>query len=101
MGNVQTGENLVTKDEKYLWHSMKPYNPQATSIIQKAEGAWLTDIEGNRYLDAMSGLWCVNVGYGREEIAKAAYDQLLENNYTPLTNEHPTKILLAEKISEL
>lgn len=101
MENVQTGENLVTKDEKYLWHGMKPYNPQATSIIQKAEGAWLTDIEGNRYLDAMSGLWCVNVGYGREEIAKAAYDQLLENNYTPLTNGHPTAILLAEKISEL
>jgi len=101
MKEVKTVENLSTKDEKYLWHAMKPYNPQATAIIQKAQGAWLTDVEGNSYLDAMAGLWCVNVGYGREEIAKAAYDQLLENNYTPLTNGHPTAILLAEKISEL
>ncbi|MFZ7942402.1 aspartate aminotransferase family protein [Neobacillus sp. 19] len=101
MENVRITENLVTKDEKYLWHAMKPYNPQATAIIQKAEGAWLTDIEGNRYLDAMSGLWCVNIGYGREEMAKAAYDQLLENNYTPLTSGHPAAILLAEKISDL
>lgn len=104
MKNVHVAEaeaNLVTKDEKYLWHAMKPYNPQATTIIKKAEGAWLTDIDGNRYLDAMSGLWCVNVGYGREEIAKAAYDQLLENNYTPLTVSHPAAILLAEKISDL
>ncbi|QCJ44991.1 aspartate aminotransferase family protein [Bacillus sp. S3] len=101
MENVRITENLVTKDEKYLWHAMKPYNPQATAIIQKAEGAWLTDIEGNRYLDAMSGLWCVNIGYGREEMAKAAYDQLLENNYTPLTSGHPSAILLAEKISDL
>ncbi|WP_108670752.1 aspartate aminotransferase family protein [Peribacillus acanthi] len=101
MGNVHIAENLVAKDEKYVWHAMKPYNPQATTIIQKANGAWLTDIDGNRYLDAMAGLWCVNVGYGREEIAKAAYDQLLDNNYTPLTLSHPSAILLAEKISEL
>ncbi|MCM3719826.1 aspartate aminotransferase family protein [Fictibacillus phosphorivorans] len=104
MGDVHIAEtkvNLAKTDEKHLWHAMKPYNPQSTMIVQKAEGAWLTDVEGVRYLDAMSGLWCVNVGYGREEIAKAAYDQLLENNYTPLTNSHPSAILLAEKISEL
>ncbi|WP_088013383.1 aspartate aminotransferase family protein [Gottfriedia acidiceleris] len=101
MENVRIAENLISKDEKYLWHAMKPYNPQATTIIQKAKGAWLTDIDGNRYLDAMSGLWCVNVGYGREEIAKAAYAQLLENNYTPLSLSHPSAILLAEKINEL
>ncbi|MCY0672149.1 aminotransferase class III-fold pyridoxal phosphate-dependent enzyme, partial [Klebsiella pneumoniae] len=42
---------------------------QADSLIaQKAEGAWVTDIDGRRYLDAMSGLWCVNIGYGRKEL---------------------------------
>ena len=99
--NMQVGTNLTEKDEKYVWHSMKPYNPDATMIIEKAEGSWLTDINGKRYLDAMSGLWCVNVGYGNKEIALAAYEQLLKNNYTPLSMSHPSAILLAEKISDM
>lgn len=100
MKNV-TDYDWQTKDEKYVWHAMKPYNPNATTIIKKAEGAWLTDVDGNRYLDAMAGLWCVNVGYGREEIAKAAYEQIIENSYTPLSNGHTSAILLSEKINEL
>ena len=96
-----TSQNWQVKDEQYVWHSMKPYNPNATTIIQKSKGAWITDIDGKRYLDAMSGLWCVNVGYGREEIAKVAYEQLLENAYTPLSVGHIPAIQLSEKISEL
>ncbi|GAA3312835.1 hypothetical protein GCM10020331_001510 [Ectobacillus funiculus] len=61
-------------DEKYLWHAMRGANPSPSNlIITKAEGAWVTDIDGNRYLDGMSGLWCVNVGYGRKELARAAF----------------------------
>jgi taurine-pyruvate aminotransferase len=96
-----TRQNWQVKDEQYVWHSMKPYNPNATTIIQKSKGAWITDIDGKRYLDAMSGLWCVNIGYGREEIAKVAYEQLLENAYTPLSVGHIPAIQLSEKISEL
>lgn len=99
--SVNTPSSLTGKDEKYVWHAMKPYNPDATMIVDKAEGVWLTDIQGNRYLDAMAGLWCVNVGYGREEIAQAVYQQLLKNNYTPLSVGHESSILLAEKISAL
>lgn len=99
--SVNTPSSLTGKDEKYVWHAMKPYNPDATMIVDKAEGVWLTDIQGNRYLDAMAGLWCVNVGYGREEIAQAVYQQLLKNNYTPLSVGHEASILLAEKISAL
>lgn len=50
-------------------------------IITRAEGSTIYDIEGKAYLDGMAGLWCVNVGYGREELAKAAYDQMLELPY--------------------
>lgn len=96
-----TGQNWQVKDQQYVWHSMKPYNPSATMIVEKSKGAWITDIDGKRYLDAMAGLWCVNVGYGREEIAKVAYDQLLENTYTPLSVGHIPAIQLSEKISEL
>jgi len=71
---VQTSrpnETLLEQDDKYVWHSMKPYNPKATIVASKAEGSWVTDADGKRYLDAMAGLWCVNVGYGRTELAEA------------------------------
>ncbi|MBD8036562.1 aspartate aminotransferase family protein [Solibacillus sp. A46] len=93
--------NWKANDEKHVWHSMKPYNPDATFIVDRAEGAWLTDIDGNKYLDAMAGLWCTNIGYGRKEIAEVAYEQMLKNSYTPLTYGHTPAILLSQKISEL
>ncbi|MGC4377630.1 aspartate aminotransferase family protein [Fictibacillus sp. Mic-4] len=96
----QTKE-LLAKDAKYLWHSMKGSAPNpANLVIQKAEGAWVTDSDGNRYLDGMSGLWCVNVGYGRTELAEAAYEQLKEMPYFPLTQSHVPAIKLAEKLNE-
>ncbi len=47
-------------------------------IIVRAENSTIEDAEGNKLLDGMAGLWCVNVGYGRKELAQAAYDQMLE-----------------------
>lgn len=54
-----------------------------------------------KYLDAMAGLWCVNVGYGREELAEAAYEQLKKLAYFPLTQSHVPAIQLGEKLNEL
>jgi putrescine---pyruvate transaminase len=47
-------------------------------IITRAEGCYIHDADGNKILDGMAGLWCVNVGYGRTELAQVAYEQLLE-----------------------
>src|SRR5690606_10617289 len=94
-------KDLLAKDEKYVWHSMKPYNPKATLIVEKSTGARIKDVDGKEYIDAMAGLWCVNVGYGREELAKAAYEQMVENTYTPLSFSHIPAIKLAEKLNEL
>lgn len=101
MSKTQTEMNAKAVDEQYLWHGMKPYNPQATMIIEKAHGARIQDSDGHEYIDAMAGLWCVNVGYGREEIAKAAYNQMVKNAYAPLSQSHPPAIQLAEKVNEL
>ncbi|MDV2887094.1 aspartate aminotransferase family protein [Alkalihalophilus pseudofirmus] len=99
----KTNQKLDMKaaDEKYLWHSMKPYNPNATMVVKKANGAWVTDSDGNQYLDGMAGLWCVNVGYGRKELAEAAYEQLKELAYFPLTQSHEPAIKLGEKLNEM
>jgi putrescine---pyruvate transaminase len=72
-------------------------------IITRAEGVFIQDGDGARILDAMAGLWCVQVGYGREELAKAAYDQMLELPYynTFFKTASPPTVTLAAKVSSL
>lgn len=101
MTKIKQGEDFLTKDRDYIWHSMKPYSPDSTLIAEKAEGSWVTDHKGKSYLDAMAGLWCVNVGYGRTELADAAYEQLKQMAYFPLSQSHIPAIKLAEKLNEL
>lgn len=101
MTKIKQGEDFLTKDRDYVWHSMKPYSPDSTLIAEKAEGSWVTDHKGNRYLDGMAGLWCVNVGYGRQELAEAAYEQLKEMAYFPLSQSHIPAIKLAEKLNAM
>lgn len=72
-------------------------------IIKNAEGCYVTDDKGNRILDGLAGLWCVNMGYGRKEIIEAVTKQLNELCYYPSffnSTTEPT-ILLAEKLYEL
>lgn len=93
-------KDLLKKDEKYIWHAMKPYNPESTMIIEEAKGSWIKDSAGNEYLDAMAGLWCVNSGYGRDELAEAAYEQMKKMPFYPLSQSHIPAIELGEKINE-
>src|SRR5690625_1137531 len=93
---------LEERNRQHVWPHISPYRKNSPPmIVEKGEGAWITDSNGNRYLDGMSGLWCVNVGYGREELAKVAYDQLLQMAYTPMTQSHVPAIQLAEKLNEM
>jgi taurine-pyruvate aminotransferase len=101
MSKLDQRPDLLKSDEKYVWHSMKPYSPNNTLVATKAEGSWITDSDGKRYIDAMAGLWCVNVGYGREELAQAAYEQLKEMAYFPLTQSHVPAVQLAEKLNDM
>lgn len=72
-------------------------------IITRAEGCVIHDGDGNAILDGMAGLWCVNVGYGRTELAQAAYDQMLELPYynTFFKTASPPPIQLATKVAGL
>lgn len=97
---MTTQNNLYEKDAQYIWHAMRHYSPDKTMIFTDGEGSWVTNENGDTYLDAMAGLWCVNVGYGREELAKAAYDQMTALSYTPMTNSHIPAIRLGEKLNE-
>ena len=72
-------------------------------IITSAQGVTLTDSEGHTLIDGMAGLWCVNVGYGRQELAQAAYDQMLELPYynTFFKTAMPSAIELSERLAEI
>ena len=93
-----------------LAHHLHPFTDHkglagegGSRIVTKAEGVWLEDSEGDRFLDGMAGLWCVNLGYGREELARAAYDQMLELPYynTFFKSATPPPVELGEKLASL
>lgn len=91
-------------DREHVWHALSGHRVEkqpAPLLVDRAEGAWVTDDHGKRYLDAMAGLWCVNVGYGREEIARAAYEELQQSTYVPLTRAHRRAVELAEILDGL
>lgn len=78
-------------------------NKRGARVITKAEGIYLWDSEGNRLLDGMAGLWCVNLGYGRKDLVEAATRQLAQLPYynTFFQTSHPPVIELASKLAEI
>jgi taurine-pyruvate aminotransferase len=76
---------IVEADRAHVWHHLmqhKSFETQDPRVYVKGRGMRLWDIAGKEYLDAVSGgVWTVNVGYGRESIADAVREQLLEMNY--------------------
>ncbi|MFD1038980.1 aminotransferase [Virgibacillus byunsanensis] len=94
--------NVVNKTPSRLWNAMHRYNPDAEQTVAvSGEGSWFTDENGKKYLDGVSGLWCLNLGYGRQEIVDAAAEQMKKLSYFPLTMSHQPAIDLADKISDL
>ena len=97
-------DQIIKDDLKHLIHPQY-FAPdhQEPIIFEKGKGAWLYDYNGKKYFDGLSSLWNVAVGHGREELAKAAYDQISKvaftNNYTGFSNL--PAIQLAKKIIEL
>ena len=91
----------VEKDKRQLHPVYHPKSHTNPLVIERGEGVWLYTTDGQKILDGMAGLWNVNVGYGREELAKAAYDQMKElaftSNFSGMTNL--PSIQLAEKLA--
>ena len=97
---------LQDLDREHFLHPFTNFaelNKKGSRIITRAEGPYLWDSEGNQYLDGMAGLWCVNIGYGRPELADAANSQMRELPYynTFFQTAHPPAIELSEILSEV
>ena len=90
-------------------HHMHPFSTQGdlaargARVITRAEGVWIHDSEGNKILDGMAGLWCVNIGYGRDRLADVAARQMRELPYynTFFMTTHIPAIALSQKLAEI
>jgi adenosylmethionine-8-amino-7-oxononanoate aminotransferase len=100
------GTDLQQLARRHLWmhfSRMGAYGPDhEVPIITRAEGCYVYDEHGNRYLDGLSGLFCVNAGHGRTEYGEAAARQIEELDfYTLWSYAHPRAIELAARIAAL
>jgi adenosylmethionine-8-amino-7-oxononanoate aminotransferase len=79
---------------------MSSYDDHDVPVVTRGEGPYVWDDRGKRYLDGLSGLFVVQVGHGRHELANAAAKQASELAYFPLWSyAHPTAIELAERLA--
>ncbi len=102
--NRPTTEELQEMDNRFLhpWEVMGLLGHNQRTIIERGEGIYVYDSDGNRLLDAPGGMWCVNIGHGRREMAEAIYEQVLAMTYASpwgLTNAPAAQ--LAAKLAEL
>ena len=95
-------DKVVSDDRAHVWHHLvqhKPFEEKAPMVIVEGKGARVKDSNGKEYLDALcGGVWTVNVGYGRERIAKAVYDQLVKMCYFANTAGNIPGAQFAEKL---
>jgi len=77
-----TAADLVKLDQDHLIHSFHhPVDNAQPLIYVRGCGVNVEDVDGNKYIDGLSGLWCVNAGHGRAELANAAAEQMKELAY--------------------
>ena len=106
LGSALSTRDIQTLDSAHFIHPFTDHGDLATRgarVIARAEDIYIWDSEGQKILDGMSGLWCVNAGYGRQELADAAHAQMMKlpfyNSFFQTTNEPAVK--LAARLASL
>jgi len=96
-------EATVQQDLKNVLHPIVQHKVLESKqiVVAGGQGSTIFDADGTAYLDAMAGLWCVNIGYGRTELADVAADQMRELAYFPHTAMNAPAAELADKINGL
>lgn len=107
MSNSHTGtRELQSRDHAHYMHPFTDHHDLGKTgarIITSADGVYITDSDGNRILDGMAGLWCVNLGYGRQDLVDAATKQMQQLPYynSFFRTAHPPAIELSELLAEV
>ena len=103
--NGEEIEELKSHSEAHFWPHGRlagQVSPlRSIKFVNDAKGVWVGDVEGNKWIDVLSGLWLKNVGYGRDEIIEAVYNQMKEITFSPISTVSPVTVKLAAKIASL
>jgi adenosylmethionine-8-amino-7-oxononanoate aminotransferase len=80
---MSTSVELKQRDNQFIhpWDDIVKLGEHRRTLLSKGDGVYVHDSAGNRLLDAPAGMWCVNIGHGREEMAQAVYDQIMALTY--------------------
>lgn len=82
--NVTEANSAWAKDRAHVLHpytDFSTFKEEGSQVISRAEGMYVFDTDGRKLLDGIAGLWCVNIGHGRREMADAIADQVLKMQY--------------------
>jgi 4-aminobutyrate--pyruvate transaminase len=104
--NEFSSDSIEGKDLQHLLHpstNLKQHGELGPKVHDRAKGVYIWDNKGKQYLEGMAGLWCTAIGYGNEELAQVAQEQMRKLSYSQLfagkTNE--PSVLLAEKLKAM
>jgi adenosylmethionine-8-amino-7-oxononanoate aminotransferase len=104
--NRFNAQDLWQKDHDHFlhpWTHFDSFKKEGSLVIVEGEGCYITDVNGKRYLDGLGGMWCVNIGYGRNEMADAIAEQARQlayaNAFVDMTNAPAAE--LAAKLASL
>jgi 4-aminobutyrate--pyruvate transaminase len=99
-------DNLAIKDIENLFHpatNLVVHEDKDPLILNKGEGIYVYDIQGNRYIEGLAGLWCNALGFGNESLVETAANQMQKFGYGSLfaSKSHEPAIMLSEKLIEI
>ena len=99
---MPTNDELTRWDTHHFWHAFTQMGEYESLVIDRAEGVWLYDLEGNRYLDGVSSMWCNLLGHGHPRINQAIRDQLDQVSHsTSLGMGNRPAATLAKQLAEI
>ena len=75
--------DLMRTDNQFIhpWDDIVKLGQNERTVVEKGDGVYVYDSDGKRFLDGPGGMWCVNIGHGRKEMAQAIYDQIVQLPY--------------------
>ncbi len=102
--NQVTTRDMQDMDTHFIhpWEDVTAIGAEARTVITHGDGIYITDSDGNRMIDGPGGMWCVNVGYGREEIVEAVAAQMRELTYfSPWSVTASPAAILADRLATI
>ena len=104
MQNSLSSEELHAFDREHFlhpWHDMNAWRGYDNMLVKAAQGIYLYDETGKKFIDGPGGMWCVQIGYGQAEMAETIAAQVLEMPYaSPFTNVTQPGAMLAKKLAD-